>query len=196
MPHVLLIDNYDSFTWNLAHALGRAGADVAVHRNDRITLDEAIALCPTHIVLSPGPGRPENPRDFGICTDILANFHETPLLGVCLGHQGMAWHLGGRVVHAPTVMHGKTTHIRHHGRGLFDGLPNPLQVMRYHSLLVERSSLPDELEVTAETEDGLIMAFAHRHRPWWGVQFHPESIGSPDGERLCARFLEMGPGPA
>jgi anthranilate synthase component 2 len=191
MPRVLLIDNYDSVTWNLAHDLGRTGASVHVHRNDRITIPEIHTLAPTHIVLSPGPGRPERPADFGICADILAHFPTTPLLGVCLGHQGMAWHLGARVVHAPVLMHGKTSEIRHHGRGLFADQPSPMQVMRYHSLIVDRSSLPDALEVTAETDDGLVMAIAHRSRPWWGVQFHPESVGSPTGPQLAARFLEM-----
>lgn len=196
MPRVLLVDNYDSFTWNLAHDLGRVGAEVHVHRNDQIAIDDVHRLQPTHIVLSPGPGRPERAGDFGICGAILEHFTTTPLLGVCLGHQGMAWHLGGRVIHAPAVMHGKTSPIRHHGRGLFAGLPNPIQVMRYHSLLVERASLPDALAVTAETEDGLVMAIAHRSRPWWGVQFHPESVGSPDGPRLTTRFLEMDSAPA
>ena len=196
MPRVLLVDNYDSFTWNLAHDLGRVGADVRVHRNDRITVEQVRQLEPTHIVLSPGPGRPERATDFGICAAILDQFHTTPLLGVCLGHQGMAWHLGARIQRAPVVMHGKTSAIRHHGRGLFAGLPNPLQVMRYHSLLVDRESIQTTLAITAETEDGLVMAVAHRTRPWWGVQFHPESVGSPEGPRLTERFLQMGPGPA
>ncbi len=196
MPRVLLIDNYDSFTWNLAHDLGRTGASVHVHRNDQLTLPDIHRLAPTHIVLSPGPGRPERPADFGICGAVLASFPSMPILGVCLGHQGMAWHLGARVVHAPVLMHGKTSAIRHHGKGLFAHQPTPMQVMRYHSLMVDRTSLPAELVVTAETDDGLVMAIAHRSRPWFGVQFHPESVGSPTGPWLTARFLEMTTGPA
>ena len=191
MPRVLLVDNYDSFTWNLAHDLGRTGADVVVRRNDTIDLAHIRALAPTHIVLSPGPGRPERPADFGVCLDILEHLVDTPILGVCLGLQGMAWHAGGRVVHAPRVMHGKTSAIRHHGRGLFEGLPNPMQVMRYHSLVVDRTSVPACFDITAETEDGLVMALAHRSRPLWGVQFHPESVGSPNGPTLVARFLAL-----
>jgi anthranilate synthase/aminodeoxychorismate synthase-like glutamine amidotransferase len=196
MPRVLLVDNYDSFTWNLAHDLGRTGADVHVHRNDRITLPDILALAPTHIVLSPGPGRPERAADFGICRTILEELPHIPTLGVCLGHQGLAWLAGARVVHAPEVRHGKTSLIHHHGRGLFEGLPNPMQVMRYHSLVVDRTTLPPELVVTALTDDGLVMALAHRSLPRWGVQFHPESVGTPHGRALSARFLQMGPEPA
>lgn len=195
MPRVLLVDNYDSFTWNLAHDLGRTGAEVHVHRNDTIDLADVRALSPTHIVLSPGPGRPERPADFGVCRAILEHCTALPILGVCLGHQGLAWLAGARIVHAPKVMHGKTSPIRHHGRGLFAGLPQPMVVMRYHSLVVERASVPVELAITAETEDGLVMALAHRTRPLWGVQFHPESIASPDGPALVARFLDQGARP-
>lgn len=192
MHRVLLVDNYDSFTWNLAHDFGRTGAEVVVVRNDGIDLAGIRAFAPSHIVLSPGPGRPERPADFGVCADILEHLTDIPLLGVCLGHQGLARQCGARIVHAPVAMHGKTSSIRHHARGLFAGLPNPLQVMRYHSLVVDRSSLPPELVVTAETEDGLVMALAHRTRPLWGLQFHPESIGSPQGHLLLEAFLARG----
>lgn len=188
-PRVLLVDNYDSFTWNLAQYLGMAGADVAVRRNDAVSLDEVRAMDPTHVVLSPGPGRPDRPADFGVCWHILEHLTDRPLLGVCLGHQGLAAQQGAAVVRAPQVMHGKTSPIHHHRRGLFAGLPEPLTVMRYHSLVVDRSTLPPTLEVTAETEDGLVMALADRQRPRVGVQFHPESIGTPDGLLLLANFL-------
>ena len=188
---VLLVDNYDSFTWNLAHDIGRTGAQVHVHRNDQLSLSAAIALAPTHIVLSPGPGRPERPEDFGLCAAILDHFVDLPLLGVCLGHQGMAWKLGARVVHAPEVMHGKTSSVRHDGTGVFAGLPSPFEAMRYHSLMVDRNSLPDTLRVTAETADGLVMGLAHLQRPHHGVQFHPESVGTPCGQQLMRNFLSI-----
>lgn len=191
-PRVLLIDNYDSFTHNLAQALGRLGAKVLIHRNDAITLDEARALAPTHVVLSPGPGHPGNARDFGVCDQVLkAMGPVTPTLGVCLGHQGIAHHLGGQVKRAPAIVHGKSSRILHHGRGLFAGLPQNMEVMRYHSLVAPGDTLPDTLEVTAHTEDGLVMAIAHRAWPVFGVQFHPESIGTPQGDLLLANFLAM-----
>jgi len=188
---VLLVDNYDSFTWNLAHDLGRTGADVRVHRNDMLSLSQAIALQPTHIVLSPGPGRPERDSDFGVCKAILEHFHHCPILGVCLGHQGMAWQLGARVVHAPKVMHGKTSPILHDGTGVFTDLPSPFDAMRYHSLIVDRHSLPDCLRITAETPDGLVMGIVHQSRPHHGVQFHPESVGTPWGRHLIRNFLAL-----
>jgi len=189
--NVLLIDNYDSFTFNLVQQLQGLGAEVVVHRNDRIDLPAIRALGPTHVVLSPGPGRPDHPRDFGVCRPIIDHLTHTPILGVCLGHQGIGWRMGGQVVAAPTIVHGKTDRITHSGIGLFAGLPHPLTVMRYHSLVVDRASLPDSLVVTAENADGLIMAMRHRTRPLFGVQFHPESIGTPDGDALLRNFLAI-----
>ena len=189
---VLIIDNYDSFTHNLYQGLGELGATVQVARNDTLDLAGIHTMQPGRIVLSPGPGHPGNRRDFGVCTDIVTQLAgQVPILGVCLGHQGIAHHHGGKVVRAPEIMHGKTSVIRHHGRDLFDGLPTDLEVMRYHSLIVDRESLPSCFEVTAKTEDDLIMAVRHREWPLWGVQFHPESIGTPDGSSLLANFLCM-----
>ncbi len=192
MSRVLLVDNYDSFTHNLYQLLGEAGARVDVVRNDAIDLDGARALDPTHVVLSPGPGHPGRPRDFGVCGALIERLAPTvPTLGVCLGHQGIAHHLGGEVVSACRIMHGKVDAIRHDGQGLFAGLPAPLEVMRYHSLCVDRDSLPDDLRVTAEADDGTVMALAHRVWPLVGVQFHPESIGTPRGRTLVDNFLAM-----
>ncbi len=191
---VLLIDNYDSFTHNLYQYLGELGAVPLVARNDAIDLSAVADLEPSHIVLSPGPGHPANRRDFGICSDLLREWGpRRPLLGVCLGLQGIAHYLGGAVVRAPTIVHGKTSRIRHDGEGLFAGLPADLEVMRYHSLIADRARLPDCLRVTAETDDGLVMAIAHRAWPVVGVQFHPESIGTPNGHDLLRNFLSMGP---
>lgn len=185
----LLIDNYDSFTYNLFHYLGELGAKVDVRRNDAVTVEEALALDPAGIVLSPGPCDPDKA---GICLDLVkAAAGKVPLLGVCLGHQAIGQAFGGRIVRAPVPMHGKVSSISHGGRGLFAGLPSPLEATRYHSLTVERASLPKELEVTAEAEDGLIMGLAHRELPLHGVQFHPESIASAEGHRLLANFLRM-----
>ena len=192
MKRVLLIDNYDSFTYNLYQYLGELGAETFVHRNDAISLEECCNLKPTHIVLSPGPGHPGIPRDFGICTEILKALAPTiPTLGVCLGHQGIAHHLGGEVIRAPEIVHGKTDAITHDGKGIFEGLPNPLTVMRYHSLVVAEDSLPACLEVTARNGGGLNMAMRHRDWPLIGMQFHPESIGTPEGHGLLRNFLKM-----
>lgn len=192
MKRVLLIDNYDSFTHNLAQALGKLGAEVVVVRNDAIDLDSVRNLAPTHIVLSPGPGHPENPRDIGVCADIIKHaLGDVPLLGVCLGHQALAQYLGGRVIRAPQIVHGKMHRIRHNNSRLFAGLEQDIEVMRYHSLVAERASLPPVLRITAETADGLIMAVEHVSLPVFGLQFHPESIGTPDGEAMLARFLEV-----
>ncbi len=188
--NVLLIDNYDSFTYNLFQLIGGLGADVVVARNDAITLDEVEALAPTHVVLSPGPGHPERPRDFGVCADIIRHAGKRPLLGVCLGHQGIAHHLGGRVTAAPEIMHGKMSRIRHDGTGPFRDLPDEIEVMRYHSLTVDPDQLPPCLRVTATTADGIVMGLAHRELPMFGLQFHPESIGTPLGAKLMASFLE------
>ena len=187
---ILLIDNYDSFTYNLVHFLGEIGAEVVVKRNDALTPDEALAPAPEAVVLSPGPCDPDRA---GICLAMVARAAETrlPLLGVCLGHQSIGQAFGGRVVRAASVMHGKLSAVHHEGRGVLAGLPSPFSATRYHSLIVERESLPDCLEVTAETEDGIIMALAHRDLPIHGVQFHPESIASRHGHDLLRNFLAI-----
>lgn len=192
---LLLIDNYDSFTYNLFHYLGALGADVVVHRNDAIDVQAAMALNPSSILLSPGPCDPDRA---GICLALIAAAAETrtPLLGVCLGHQAIGQAFGGRVVRAGEIMHGKMGTITHAGRGIFAGLPSPFAATRYHSLIVERASLPDCLEVTAETPEGMIMGLAHRELPIHGVQFHPESIASEHGHQLLGTFLELARGPA
>lgn len=185
---ILLLDNYDSFTFNLYQALSELGAEVVVHRNDRITVEEITRLLPqlNGIVISPGPC---TPREAGISVSLVQQLAgAVPILGVCLGHQAIGAAFGGTIVRAPRLMHGKTSLISHNGRGLFAGLPNPLQATRYHSLIVERESLPGEFEITAEA-DGLIMGMRHRSLPVEGVQFHPESILTPDGNDLLANFL-------
>ncbi len=185
----LLIDNYDSFTYNLVHFLGELGAHFTVKRNDALGAEEALALKPEAIVISPGPCDPDRA---GICLDLVRKAAgKVPILGVCLGHQAIGQAFGGRVVRAPAVMHGKLSAIRHKGSGLFEGLPNPFQATRYHSLMVERESLPHCLEITAETEDGIIMGLAHRRFAIYGVQFHPESIASEHGHRLLKNFLDL-----
>ena len=183
----VLIDNYDSFTWNLWHYLEELGAKVEVHRNDTLTVSEVIACDPEGIVLSPGPCTPDQA---GICLDLVrAAAGRTPVLGVCLGHQAIGQAFGGRVVRAQTVMHGKTSPIQHDGRDVFRGLPSPFIAARYHSLVLERASLPDCLHITAETEDGIIMGVRHVRHPVFGVQFHPESIASEQGHALLENFL-------
>ena len=190
MSRVLIIDNYDSFTHNLYQLVGSLGVEVVVHRNDATDIDQIRAWHPTHLILSPGPGHPSRPRDFGVCAAAVAELAPTlPTLGVCLGHQGIVHHLGGRVVGAPTIEHGKIHAIRHDGRGVFTGLESPLEVMRYHSLCAERESLPGCLEITADTDDGVIMGVRHRRWPLEGVQFHPESIGTPYGAKLLENFV-------
>jgi len=184
----LLIDNYDSFTYNLWHFLGELGAEVTVKRNDALSVDEALAMKPQGIVISPGPSDPDHA---GICLDLVRRSGRVPVLGVCLGHQAIGQALGGKIVRAPVPMHGKLSAIRHDGSGVFAGLPNPFQATRYHSLIVERASLPPALRVTAWTEDGLIMGVAHRERPIHGVQFHPESIASVGGHALLKNFLDL-----
>lgn len=187
---ILLVDNYDSFTWNLVHYLGEAGAEVEVVRNDQLTVAEAMALAPEGIVLSPGPCDPDRA---GICLDMVAAAARArlPMLGVCLGHQTIGQAFGGRVVRGPRPMHGKVTPIRHLGGVLFDGLPAQFPVTRYHSLVVARDSLPDSLRITAEDDDGVIMGLSHRDLPIHGVQFHPESIASAHGHALIANFLTL-----
>lgn len=187
---LLLIDNYDSFTYNLVHYLGELGADVQVRRNDALTVDEAMDLRPDGIVLSPGPCDPDRA---GICLPLIdaAAKARLPLMGVCLGHQSIGQAFGGRVIRAPVPMHGKVDNIRHEGRGVLAGLPSPFRATRYHSLVVERASLPDCLHVSGWTEDGLIMGLAHNQLPVWGVQFHPESIESEHGHAILDNFLSL-----
>jgi len=186
---MLLIDNYDSFTYNLVQAFAALGAEVIVHRNDQVSVDEARAIKPTHLVISPGPGRPE---DAGVSIDMIAAFaNSIPILGVCLGHQCLVTHFGGKVVRAERLMHGKTSMAQHDGKTIFEGLPQPFEVGRYHSLCAEHASFPATLEISAETERGEIMAARHRELPIEGVQFHPESVLTPDGPQLMANFLGM-----
>jgi anthranilate synthase component 2 len=186
---IVLIDNYDSFVWNLVHYLGELGAETEVVRNDQRSADEVLAARPQAIVLSPGPCDPDRA---GICLELLRRAGpDMPILGVCLGHQAIGQAYGGRVVRADQVMHGKTSAIRHRGTDLFRGLTSPFAATRYHSLVVARDGLPECLDVTAETEDGTIMALAHRHRPVYGVQFHPESIASEQGHALLRNFLDL-----
>jgi len=186
---MLLIDNYDSFTYNVVQAFAALGADVTVHRNDAITVESALELDPTHLVISPGPGRPE---DAGVSLAMIDAFAErVPVLGVCLGHQCLVHHFGGEIVRAERLMHGKTSMVKHDGKKIFEGLPQPFEVGRYHSLCALRESLPEVLELTAETDRGEIMGVRHKTLPLDGVQFHPESVLTPDGEQLMANFLRM-----
>jgi anthranilate synthase component 2 len=184
---LLLIDNYDSFTYNLFHYLGELGEEVVVVRNDEISVGQALSMKPGSIVLSPGPCDPDKA---GICLELIkAAQGRVPILGVCLGHQSIGQAYGGKIVRAPTPMHGKLSAIRHTGKGVFEGLENPFTATRYHSLVVDRASLPSVLEITAETDDGIIMGLAHRTLPVHGVQFHPESIASQHGHALLKNFL-------
>ena len=186
---LLLIDNYDSFTYNLVHFLGELGAECEVTRNDELTVAQAVAKKPQAIVLSPGPC---TPNEAGICLDLIAKAGATiPILGVCLGHQSIGQAYGGKVIRAPLPMHGKLSTLKHVGQGLFKDLPTRFEVTRYHSLIVERGSLPDCLEVTAQTADGLVMGLQHKSHPVHGVQFHPESIASEHGHALLANFLTL-----
>ncbi len=186
---ILVVDNYDSFTWNLVHYLAELGAETRVVRNDELTPDEAWALKPEAVLLSPGPC---SPNEAGICLDLLASAAEAmPIFGVCLGHQAMGQAFGGEVIRAKALMHGKTSPIEHEGKGVFRGLPSPFTATRYHSLAVKRETLPDVLEVTAWTADGEIMGLSHRSRPIHGVQFHPESIATEHGHDLLANFLDL-----
>ncbi|MGB0651815.1 MAG: anthranilate synthase component II [Thermoplasmatota archaeon] len=189
-PHIVVIDNYDSFTYNLVHALAAAGARTTVVRNDAVSRDEVAALGPDGLVFSPGPGHPAVPRDFGVCADLITNPLDVPVLGVCLGMQGLAHHTGGRVVPAPEIVHGSASPARLQGGSpLFAGLGDAVDVGRYHSLLVDADSLPAAWRPLAATETGLLMAMEHKERPWYGVQFHPESILTPDGDRMVANFV-------
>jgi para-aminobenzoate synthetase component 2 len=184
---ILLIDNYDSFTYNLVQAFAAAGAEVLVYRNDAIDVDEATTLAATHLVISPGPGRPE---DAGNSLDMIAAFGERiPVLGVCLGHQCLVSHFGGNIVRAERLMHGKTSFVGHNDDSLFAGMSQPFEAGRYHSLCADPNTLPAELRLTAETERGEIMAVRHQTLPLNGVQFHPESVLTPEGDKLLANFM-------
>jgi anthranilate synthase/aminodeoxychorismate synthase-like glutamine amidotransferase len=187
---VFLLDNYDSFTYNLVQYFGELGAEIVVRRNDQVTIEEIAALGPRQIVISPGPGRPEHA---GITTEVIRAFGpRIPVLGVCLGHQAIGYVYGGDVVRAPAPMHGKTSVVEHDGRGLFGGLGEPFVASRYHSLIVSEDTLPAELEVSARTrDDGTIMGLRHRRHPVHGVQFHPESVLTDEGRRMLRNFLEL-----
>lgn len=186
---ILVIDNYDSFTYNLVQYLGELGAKLKVCRNDKITVDEISRMAPDRVVISPGP---KTPDEAGVCLEVIREFSgQMPILGVCLGHQAIGQAFGGRVIRAPQVMHGKTSEIAHDGKTVFDGLPNPFPATRYHSLIVERSSLPSCLEISATSADGLIMGLRHKEMKVEGVQFHPESILTGAGKQLLANFLKL-----
>lgn len=186
---VLVIDNYDSFTYNLVQYLGELKADVQVHRNDQITLEQIRALNPERILVSPGPC---SPNEAGLSNEIVREFGRSiPLFGVCLGHQCIGHTFGAKVVVNYRMMHGKTSMIKHNGEDLFEGVPNPFAATRYHSLVIQRDTLPDFLEVTAETEEGEVMGIRHRHLPIWGVQFHPESILTESGRKIMQNFLTL-----
>jgi anthranilate synthase component 2 len=186
---ILVIDNYDSFTYNLVHYLNELGADTVVHRNDDLSVQEALGLRPNAVLLSPGPKAPDQA---GICLPLLRGApDDLAILGVCLGHQAIGQAYGGDVIRAKEVMHGKTSKIFHNDQGVFKGLPNPFIATRYHSLAVDKATLPDDLEITAWTEDGEIMGVQHKTRPVYGVQFHPESIATEGGHQLLANFLDL-----
>ena len=186
---MLLIDNYDSFTYNLVQAFAAMGASVMVYRNDAISVDESVALEPTHLVISPGPGRPE---DAGVSLEMIGAWAgKLPILGVCLGHQSIVQQHGGEIVRAERLMHGKTSMVKHDGNTIFDGISNPFEVGRYHSLCAEEETLPEELIVTAQTERGEIMGVRHKTLPIEGVQFHPESVLTPEGDTLMANFMHQ-----
>lgn len=186
---ILVIDNYDSFTYNLVQYLGELGVEQTVVRNDQVTIDEIKEMHPDRIVISPGPC---TPSEAGICLDVIREFHKgVPILGVCLGHQAIGEALGGRVVKATEIIHGKTSDIFHRGEGVFEGIPSPFAATRYHSLIVERQTLPFCLEVTAWTKDEVIMGLRHKEYPTYGVQFHPESIATQHGKHLLKKFLAI-----
>lgn len=189
---ILLIDNYDSFTYNLYQLIGIHNPDIKIIRNDELSLEEIRIIKPDYIVISPGPGNPEKVSDFGVCKQVIKELgSEIPILGICLGHQGVFNAFGGDIVRNEPV-HGKKSHIEHNQDELFQGVENPLAVIRYHSLVCQEDSLPDCLEVTARTPEGLIMGIKHREKPIFGLQFHPESVGTQEGSRIIENFLGMG----
>ena len=186
---LLVIDNFDSFTYNLVQYFGQLGVEQKVYRNNAITVSEALELNPDRVMISPGPC---SPNEAGVSLEMIAAFAgKKPLLGICLGHQSIGQHFGGKVVRADRLMHGKTSPVRHRDTDIFKGLPNPMEATRYHSLIIERASFPDCLEITAETEEGEIMGLAHRELPVWGVQFHPESLATQEGIKLLENFLKL-----
>jgi len=187
---IILIDNYDSFTYNLVQYLGDLGADTAIYRNDECSAEDIIEQKPDGILISPGPSDPDHA---GICLEVikLAAAHKVPLFGVCLGHQSIAQAFGGKIIRAPIPLHGKTSQITHNGKGIFEGIPSPYTITRYHSLIAEKESFPDCLDVTAQTQDGLIMALSHKTLPIHGVQYHPESIATEHGHTLLNNFLKL-----
>ena len=188
-PRLLLIDNYDSFTYNLVQAFLVLGADVNVFRNDEISVEQALEIAPTHLCISPGPGRPE---DAGVSLDMIAAFERrVPIFGVCLGHQSVVSHFGGDIVSAPRLMHGKTSSVNHDGKTIYQGLASPMQAGRYHSLAADPGTVPGTLEITATTARGEIMGVRHRKLPIEGVQFHPESVLTPDGDAMMKNFLDI-----
>ena len=186
---LLVIDNFDSFTYNLVQYFGQLGVEQKIYRNNAITVEEALELNPDRVMISPGPC---SPNESGVSLDVIAAFAgKKPLLGVCLGHQSIGQHFGGKVVRADRLMHGKTSPVRHHNTDIFKGLPNPMEATRYHSLIVERDSFPDCLKITAETEEGEIMGLAHKELPIWGVQFHPESLATQEGIKMLENFMKL-----
>jgi anthranilate synthase component 2 len=190
---VLVIDNYDSFVFNLVQYLGEQGANPIVYRNDELSLEQAVEIKPDKIIISPGPGSPEDKRYFGVCADILTNMSKyIPTLGVCLGHQGIYYLFGGKIRRAKKLIHGKTSEIEHYGKGIFKDMPNPFRATRYHSLVGEIDTLPDCLQVTAKSlDDGEIMGIRHKNYPIMGVQFHPESIITENGKQIIRNFLDV-----
>lgn len=189
----LIIDNYDSFTYNLFQYIGELGGDPIVVRNDKLTLGDVAARKYSHIIISPGPGNPSDPAYFGICKEVILMFgKDIPILGVCLGHQGIIYAFGGKIVRAPLIKHGKTSVIKHDQKGIFKNIKNPLVGMRYHSLIGEKIGLPEVLQITATTlDDKVIMGIRHKKHPIFGVQFHPESIGTEEGKKILSNFLKM-----
>ncbi len=190
----IIIDNYDSFTFNLYQYIGELGGNPEVYRNDELSSKELAVKKPSHIIISPGPGTPEKKEDFGICKEVILELGQNiPLLGVCLGHQGIVYAFGGKVVRAPKIMHGKRTLITHNKSGIFEGIKNPTEVMRYHSLMGDQKSFPNSLEITSETNDKykIIMGLKHKKFPIYGIQFHPESIGTPEGKKMLENFLKL-----
>lgn len=186
---ILIIDNYDSFTYNLVQFVGELGGEISVFRNDSMTADEVEKINPSHIILSPGPKRPE---DSGVCIDVIKRFKERfPILGVCLGHQAIGYVFGGKIINAPEILHGKLSYIHHDGKTIFKGLKNPFHATRYHSLAVDSLDLPDELEISAKTKNGTVMGIRHKKYPVEGVQFHPESFLTEGGKKLLKNFLSL-----
>lgn len=190
----LILDNFDSFTYNLYQILGELAAKPEVFRNNEITLDEIKSKEYSHIVISPGPGDPSDISYFGVCREVILDKNgKPPILGVCLGHQGIIHYFGGKIVKASKILHGKKSNIFHNGRGIFKNVKNPIKGMRYHSLIGEKESIPDVLEITASTDDGIVMGVAHKKLPIFGIQFHPESIGTEEGKLILNNFLNVSP---